>query len=419
MSTRTRALLPSTTRPHRIVVLGAGYAGVLAANRILTAVSKPGHTSGAVHLTVVNPRPDFVERIRLHQVIAGTARTATRPMSEMLHERATQVTGTAVQIDADARSVHVEQDGTMLPLAYDTLLYAVGSHATTQVPGVREHALPSASAEDAAIARERIAGLPPEARVAVVGGGLTGIELASEIAERRPDLRVVLLSSGEIASGLSDGGRRRLLRELGRLGVDVQSRSRVARVEAGQLVLADQAPISFDACVWAASFAVPDLARRSGLATDAIGRLRVDETLTSLDRPDIVGAGDAVVTPDAVGHHLRMSCAAALPLGGHAADTILARLRGEPATPISVGFGGQCISLGRRRGLVQMVRRDDTPRDLVISGPVGAWTKERICRYTVSTVRAERRRRSIKLGVSGPPRVGLAPLGQREVETAR
>ncbi|HEV2529693.1 MAG TPA: FAD-dependent oxidoreductase [Thermomicrobiales bacterium] len=390
----TRPNVPSSgIRPHRVVVLGAGYAGTITANRLLR--STDSRATPALSVSIVNPRPDFVERIRLHEVIAGSRPTAAQPMTGMLHDRATLVTGTAVQIDADARIVHVDTAGTTRPLPYDTLVYAVGSQTDLSTPGAREHALAIGTAEEAATARDRVATLPAGAAVLVVGGGLTGIEMASELAERRPDLHVTLLSSREVAPSLGATGRKRIVRGLDRLGVTMLTGQRVTSVEPDRVVLADGRSIPFAVCLWCASFAVPDLARRSGLATDALGRLRVDPSLISIDRPDIVGAGDAVVLPDANGRHLRLSCASAMPLGALAAEAVLARLRGGQPVPVSIGYGGQCVSLGRRQGVLQAVHGDDTPRRFAYGGVAGAWTKEQICRYTVRAVRGERRRNSV------------------------
>lgn len=136
--------------------------------------------------------------------------------------------------------------------------------------------------------------------------------------------------------------------------------------------LADGTPLPSDVTVWAASFSVPQLAATRGLAVDEIGRLRVDEYLHSIDHPDIIGAGDAVQPPASVGAHLRMSCAMALPLGGHAANTSLAQLRATQPQPLTAGFIIQCISLGRRKGYVQFVHSDDTPRRFHIAGALGA-----------------------------------------------
>ena len=89
------------------------------------------------------------------------------------------------------------------------------------------------------------------------------------------------------------------------------------------VVLSDGAVLPSAATVWTAGFAVPDLAARSGLRTDAVGRLLTDETLTSIDDERVVAAGDAAAPS---GQPLRMSCQAAGPLGAQAANTVLSRI---------------------------------------------------------------------------------------------
>jgi NADH dehydrogenase len=400
MAVGTLKSRPDHSSSHQVVVIGAGYAGVIATNRILSSRTLAERQS--VRVTVVNPRTDFVERIRLHEVAAGTVASATFPLSDILHQEAELVAGTAIQIDPDARVVDVERDGVIHPIPYNTLVYAVGSKSAVAVPGVRDHAVPLAGIDDADRARHVIARLAAGSLVTVVGGGLTGVEVVTELAERRPDLSMTLVTSGTVVAKLSDAGRRNVKRVLNWLGIEVIEGAQVESITTGRLDLADHRQLAFDACVWTVGFTVPDLALRSGLATDAIGRLRLDATLTSIDSPHIVGAGDAIVIPDAIGRHLRMSCAAAVPLGGHAADTILARIRGTDVNPLSLGYAGQCISLGRHRGLMQLVHADDTPRRLIVPGPAGAWVKERVCRYTVTVMRNERRRPSAMLGFAGP-----------------
>ena len=117
--------------------------------------------------------------------------------------------------------------------------------------------------------------------------------------------------------------------------------------------------------IWTAGFGVPDLASRSGLRTDAIGRLLTDETLTSIDDDRIVAAGDAAAPS---GEPLRMSCQAAIPLGAQAANTVLARIAGEQPAVIDQAFTGQCVSLGRGAGIIQLAHKDDTAMPLYIGG---------------------------------------------------
>jgi NADH dehydrogenase len=138
--------------------------------------------------------------------------------------------------------------------------------------------------------------------------------------------------------------------------------------------------------VWTAGFGVPDLATRSGLHTDALGRLLTDETLTSIDDQRVVAAGDAAAPSD---QPLRMSCQAAGPLGAQAANTVLSRMAGNTPAPVNQAFVGQCISLGRSHGTIQLARADDTPVNVVVGGRSAASVKEAICKGTLWALRRE------------------------------
>jgi NADH dehydrogenase len=198
--------------------------------------------------------------------------------------------------------------------------------------------------------------------------------------------------------------RRSIRGALTRLGVHLVEDATADQVTARAVSLADGRTVEFDSCLVALSFAAPDLARTSGLSVDTTGRLRVDETLRCTRAPDIIGAGDAIVTPASVGAHLRMSCAAALPLGGHAAETVLHLMRGSDPAPISIGFVLQCLSLGRKDGYIQLVRPDDSARAGRLTRRKAAWVKERICRLVVDGPEKERRRPGAYRTVKGPRR---------------
>ncbi|OOK81013.1 NADH dehydrogenase domain protein [Mycobacterium kansasii] len=129
--------------------------------------------------------------------------------------------------------------------------------------------------------------------------------------------------------------------------------------------------------VWTAGFEVPDLAARSGLRTDALGRLLTDETLTSADDERIVAAGDCAAPS---GQPLRMSCQAAGPLGAQAANTVLSRIAGETPAMLSQAFVGQCISLGRSHGTVQLSRSDDTPVNVAVGAEPAPRSRKRSAR---------------------------------------
>nr|BFE68836.1 hypothetical protein GCM10020092_021370 [Actinoplanes digitatis] len=134
---------------------------------------------------------------------------------------------------------------------------------------------------------------------------------------------------------------------------------------------------------------MPDLAARSGLRTDAVGRLLTDETLTSVDDERIVATGDSAAPSDLP---LRMSCQAALPLGSHAADTVLSRIAGVRPADFSRGIAAMCVSLGRRAGVFQVAHRNDTATRLYVGGRLGARLKEAACKSPVKQLADEARR---------------------------
>ena len=374
--------------PYRVVVLGAGYAGLIAVNRFLGSLTTDERRQTG--LTVVNPRPDFVERIRLHQLAAGSRTSVTRPLSDLLHPAARVLPGAATMIDPHAQQVQVAtgHDDVMLP--YDVLVYAVGSRSAARVPGARQHAHLLGDFEGACSAAAALVAAGSGVEIAVVGGGFTAVEAASELAEQHPDARVTMYCSGALVGAMRPSARRRIAKALRRLGVRVVEDASVVEVEAQALRMASGARHRFDVCLMATSFDVPDLAAASGLPVDATGRLIVDETLRCPADFRILGAGDAVAPPSSVAAHLRMGCASALPLGGHAANTLLATIRGREAALFSMGYAIQCLSLGRHDGYIQVVRADDTPRNVYVTGRAGARVKELISTMVVERPREER-----------------------------
>lgn len=366
------------TNPISVIVVGGGYAGVVAANRLQ-------HRSD-VRVTLVNPRSQFVERIRLHQLVAGTD-DATVDFAGLLGERVELVVDGVTRIDAAARRVDLASGAA---LSYDYLVYAVGSTGAVPagVPGAAQFAHPLAELEQAKQLRARLRDVPPSAPIVLVGGGLTGVEAAAELAEAG---RSVTLVGDLLAPSVAESGRRSLRKALDKLGVTIIDgpAAMVAGVTAESVELSDGRSLPSTVTVWTAGFGVPGLAAASGLTTDAAGRLLTDETLTSVDDPRIVAAGDAAAPS---GLPLRMSCQAAMPLGVQAAQTVLARIAGTEPAEINQAFAGQCISVGRHAGTVQLAHADDSPRPAYLGGRAAAYVKEQVCRLTVSSMRREARK---------------------------
>ncbi|MEE4424463.1 NAD(P)/FAD-dependent oxidoreductase [Streptomyces bugieae] len=371
---RPRGARPRTRKAAsgRVVVLGGGYAGMMAALRL----------APHARVTLVDPDDRLTERVRLHEVAAG------RP--EVAHSRAELLRGTGVEhlaarataLDPDARVVHTDRGRT---LRYDRLVYALGSHTDPRGAGQR-----SFTAETATALHRRL--LTGPGALAVVGGGLTGIEMAAELAEAHPEWQVRLLTGGELGPGLSASGRTHVRTVLDRLHVRVTEGRRVT----------DADDLDADAVVWTAALrATGDLARDAGLDTDpATGRIRVDAALRSVSHPDVYVAGDAAEARSPRAGTLRMACATALPTGAHAARGIIAELRGTAPRPLTFAYFVQCVSLGRHDGLIQSVRADDTPRETVLTGRPAALVKEQVVRST---------RRFLTLTARHPAAIRLIP----------
>lgn len=368
---------------HRIVVLGAGYAGASAAGRLARRLH-----ADDVDLTLVNAEPDFVERVRLHQVAAGQE-LRHRPLRDVL--AGTGVTlrvARVTAVDVDCRTVTLTgTDGAAggsadagEELGYDTLVYALGSTLDDQgVPGVAEHAHEVASRPGALRLRERLAGLAPGSRLVVVGGGLTGIEAASEIAESHTGLDVTLAVRGELGDRLSPAARRHLRSTFARLGVTVHEHIAVEQVRADGLLTGDGATVPADVTVWTAGLAVHPIAAATALQVAPSGQIVVDGTMRSVSHPDVYAVGDAALAEGPLGNPLRMSCASGIPMAWQAADSIAARLTGGKLPNAPLGYVHQCISLGRRDALIQFVTPDDQARPAAPGGRLAARYKELIC----------------------------------------
>ncbi|GEJ99384.1 NAD(P)/FAD-dependent oxidoreductase [Streptomyces sp. 1-11] len=361
---------------HRIVVLGAGYAGAIAAGRLARRLRRE-----EVAVTLVNAEPDFVERIRMHQLAAGQD-LRPRPLGEIfagtgVELRTARVTG----VDADRRTVAVESADGAGELAYDTLVYALGSGWNDQgVPGTAEHAHEIAGRPGALRLRERLAGLGAGQPVVVVGGGLTGLEAATEIAEARPDLDVALAARGGLGDWLSPKGRRHLREVFGRLGITAHENAAVTAVEADRVLTADGGAIPAAVTVWTTGFAVHPIAKATTLEVTDTGRIVVDGTMRSVSHPDVYAIGDAALAMGPGGKPLRMSCASGVPSAWQAADAVVARLTGGGLPDVPLRYFNQCVSLGRREGLIQYVTADDRSVRAALTGRFAAVYKELVCK---------------------------------------
>ncbi|MFJ4691061.1 NAD(P)/FAD-dependent oxidoreductase [Streptomyces sp. NPDC088766] len=370
---------------HRIIVLGAGYSGAVAAGRLAKRLHRED-----VAVTLVNAEPDFVERVRMHQLAVGR-HLRPRPFGEMFAGTGVELKLARVTaVDADRRTVTVTgtdagtdagTEATEEELEYDTLVYALGSAWNDQgVPGTAEHAHEIASRPGALRLRERLARLDAGQPVVVVGGGLTGVEAATEIAEARPDLDVALAVRGGLGDWLSPKGRGHLRKVFDGLGITVHEHADVTAVDADRVTTADGTSVPAAVTVWTTGFAVHPVARATTLEVTGTGQVVVDRTMRSVSHPDVYAIGDAARVTGPAGKPLRMSCASGVPTAWQAADAIAARLTGTKIPQVSIRYFNQCISLGRRQGLIQYVTADDRAVRAALTGRTAALYKELVCK---------------------------------------
>ncbi|MGW1738053.1 NAD(P)/FAD-dependent oxidoreductase [Nocardia sp. NPDC001965] len=379
-----------TSQRIRVVVVGGGYAGTVAANRL--------QRDPEIDITLINPRPEFVQRLRLHQFAAGSGE-ATADYGTLLGNRVRLVVDSVTRIDTGQRKVRMTAGD---DLDYDYVVYAVGSTAAVpgSVPGATEFAYPIAELEHARTLRNALAAVTAPAPVTVVGGGLTGVETAAELAEQ--GWTVTLVCGGCPVPSFSEPARRSVVKWLTENGVAVLETELVTEVRSDAVVLGGGVVRPSAVTVWTAGFGVPALAAASGLRTDALGRMLTDETLTSVDDDRVVAAGDAVVPS---GRPLRMSCYTAGPTGATAADTVLSRIAGDRPAPLELAYLASNVGLGRRAARFQLTRKDDSPVHIYLGGRIGGRLagaiKEAVTKGTLWGIRREARKPGCSVWFTG------------------
>ncbi|MFD4190446.1 NAD(P)/FAD-dependent oxidoreductase [Amycolatopsis thermoflava] len=355
---------------HKVLVLGAGYAGTAAA--IQLAARTKGRDD--VEVTLVNAHETFTERLRLHLTATGQ-QVAELSIPELLDGTGARfVRGWVTALDPGTRTVRVDDDRV---LHYDTLVYALGGVAdTVTVPGAEEHAHTLNSPEDAEVLAGRLARLE-QGTVVVAGNGLTGVESAAEIAEQHPRLRVVLLGRGEPGAAMNRKARAHLQAALGRLGVEVRTGAEVTKVLPDAVELAGGETIPADVVLCTSGTRAAPLAAAAGLTVDDRGRVITDTTLRSVSHPNVHAVGDAAAIRQGYGV-LHGTCQSGMPTGVHAAVSILRALAGKEPKPFRFGYYHTPVSLGRHDAVVQFTHPDDSPRRICLTGGPAARYKETV-----------------------------------------
>ena len=315
-----------------IVILGAGYAGIMAALRL----SHRGRRYG-IRVTLVNASDRFVERPRLPEVAVGKS-LPERSIPHMLRGREIDfVVGRAKSIKPEQKKVVIETNTGTIEHRYDRLIVALGSRVRRdRVDGVDAYAYtadPNGPRSAAALYQE-LAGMGRDQfRVAVIGGGATGIEMATEIKAAFQQAEVQLIS-GQKAGTFKGARVEQVFRQaLAEQNIKLIEERPVVRVDAEAVYTADQT-IPVDIVVWCGGFVASPLPKAAGIQVNHAHQIEVDPTLRAISHPDIYAVGDAAYPIERPGVPIRMALLPALITGAHAANNILRDLKGNAQRPL-------------------------------------------------------------------------------------
>lgn len=397
----------------RIVIIGAGFAGMYSALSAARLRDLQGVSREELEIALVAPEPTLVVRPRLYE---PRPETLTAPLQAVLEAvDVVYVQGRAEAIDTKSRAVAIlTADDKRRTLAYDRLVVATGSRLfRPNIPGLAEHAFSVDSLDDALALDKHLhalADLPASAgrdTVVVAGGGFTGIEAATEMPARLRAIlgknakpRVVIVErNGAIAPDMGDGARPVIENALRTLGVETRVGVGVAALDKDGVTLSDGERIESRTVIWAAGIRAAPLTAQIPAERDNLGRLIVDRDLRVPSVPGVFATGDAAKAAcDDLGSYALMSCQHATRMGAFAGNNAAAELLGVPTKPYHQKAYVTCLDLGAAGALFTV----GWDRKVAMVGDVAKKTKQEINTVWIYPPRAER---AAALASADPERV--------------
>ncbi|WP_336040752.1 NAD(P)/FAD-dependent oxidoreductase [Acinetobacter calcoaceticus] len=363
----------------RIIIAGSGFAGLwaaLAAQRAIHLASQEQN----IEVVMVSPTPNVDIRPRLYEPVLENMNP---DISELLSVVGVKfLAGWVNQIDGDQQTIEVSTtDGNKQTLSYDRFILATGSTTfMPPIPGLTEYGFSVSTLEDAEKLDQHLKNLankPANAArntVVVAGGGLTGLETATEMPERlrrilgETDIRVILVdSSTEIGAAMGDEAAAVIQEALTELGIEGKAGVRVSALDASGVTLSNGERIEAATVIWTAGMRANHLTSQIAGEKDNLGRLIGDAYLHAPEAKNIFVTGDTVKVPtDEFGNFNVMSCQHAMSLGRVAGYNAAAELVDLPLHAYSQPKYVTCLDLGAWGALytegwdrkVQFVRED-------------------------------------------------------------
>jgi NADH:ubiquinone reductase (H+-translocating) len=350
----------------RLVIIGAGFAGMYAALSAARLRDIKGASPDKLEIALVAPQPTLVVRPRLYE---PKPETLTAPLLDVLAAiDVVYVQGSAETVDTKAREVGIATSGAKRKkLSYDRLVVATGSRLfRPNIPGLAEHGFSVDSLDDAIALEKHLYGLAKRPAVngrdtvVVAGGGFTGIEAATEMPERLRDSlgsdakpRVIIVERNKaIAPDMGEGPRPIIEDALKRVGVETRLGVGVASLDKSGITLSDGERIETETVIWAAGIRAAPLTAQIPGERDNFGRLLVDRDLRVPGVAGVFATGDAArAACDDVGNYALMSCQHATRMGAFAGNNAAAELLGVSTKPYHQKAYVTCLDLGEAGAL--------------------------------------------------------------------
>jgi NADH:ubiquinone reductase (H+-translocating) len=385
----------------RLVIIGAGFAGMYAALSAARLRDIRGVSSEELEIALVSPAPTLVVRPRLYE---PNPETLTAPLLDVLKSiDVMYVQGNVEKIDTNSCTVQIASaDGASQSLAYDRLVVATGSRLfRPNIPGLVEHSFSVDSLEDAVALDKHLHSLAVRPAmngrntVVVAGGGFTGIEAATEMPARMREIlgkdaspRVIIVDrNSAIAPDMGTGPRPIIEDALRRLGVETRLGAGVASLDASGVTLSSGEHIETQTVIWAAGMRAAPLTAQIPAERDNLGRLLVDRDLRVPGVQGVFATGDAArAACDDDGNYALMSCQHATRMGAFAGNNAAAELLGVPTRPYHQKAYVTCLDLGEAGALFTR----GWERKVEMVGDVAKRTKHEINTVWIYPPKAER-----------------------------
>lgn len=376
--------------PQRIVVLGAGFAGLWSALGAARELDKRGIGPEQVEILVIERTGHHSIRVRDYETdISETV----IPLSSVLDPTGVRhLQADITDIDLAARHVRCRAKDGDATVSYDRMVFALGSHVRRPpIRGLAEYAFDVDTYEGAVRLNEHIAGLPsrPDApgryTVVVVGAGLTGIEASAEMPAKLTNAgcsrgRMVLVDHApRIGSDLGAEAIPIVEQALGALGVELRPGRSVAAVDEAGVTLAGGERIAAATVVWCAGLEAHPLTAQFPIRRDRFGRLPVDQNLKVKGVDGVFAAGDAAHFMIDGTHESVMSCQHGRPMGRFAGHNVVCDLLGGEMLPLHIDWYVTVLDLGAWGALYM----EGWDRHVAVRGEAAKKTKQIINRQRI------------------------------------